>query len=101
MIVLVQREPRPDTPFWPGCRLLAEIDAVIWPLAVVVLLHQVTNLSGMFGAVTVVAGLWAFFRLCGAIFNNQRYWFTTWWVVRLVGLLLLTQLVVKLAMLAS
>jgi len=101
MTVLVLREPRPDAPYWPGRRRLAAVDAVIWPMAVPAAVHQVPELSGLFGAAAVIAGLWAFFRLCCAIFNNQRYWFATWWIVRLVGLLLLVQLVAKLVMLVS
>ena len=56
MIVLVQREPRPDASYWPGRRLLAAVDAVdavIWPVAIVVLARQVLSLAGPFGAVAV------------------------------------------------
>ena len=37
---------------------------------------------------TVIAGLCAFFRLCGASFNIHRYCFTGCWMVRLFALVL-------------
>lgn len=101
MIVLIQREPRPDAPYWPGRRLLAAIDAVGWPLACVTLAHQYPQAAGAVFMVTVVAVMCAFFRLCGAIFNNHRYWFTSWWVARLFALLVLICFVMKLALWAS
>ena len=39
MWLLVAREPRPDAPDWPGRRLLAAVDAVIWPLMWVLLIR--------------------------------------------------------------
>lgn len=101
MFILVQREPRPDAAYWPGRRLLAAVDAVGWPMAWVVLVHQYPRAAGLVLLVTVVATLSAFFRLCGALFNNHRYWFTSWWVARLLTLLFLVALVTKLAMWAS
>ena len=101
MIVLIQREPRPDAPYWPGRRLLAAMDAVGWPIYWVVLVHQYPKAAGLVVPVTVVAALCAFFRLCGAIFNNHRYWFTSWWAVRFLALLLLVGSVMRLALWAS
>lgn len=97
MIVLMQREPRPDAPYWPGRRLLAALDAVGWPLGWVVLVHQYPQTAGLVVPVSIVAALCAFFRLCGAIFNNHRYWFTSWWVARFFALLALVGIVTKLA----
>lgn len=101
MIVFVQRELRPDAPYWPGRRLLAAADAVAWPLIWIVLAHQFSKAAGLVFLVTVVAILCAFFRLCGAIFNNQRYWFTSWWVARLFALLCFVGIVTKLALWAA
>lgn len=101
MIVFVQREPRPDAPSWPGRRLLAAIDAVAWPLGWAILVHQILDLGKGGSMVTFVAMLFALYRLSGALFTNHRYWFTTWWVVRVVALLLLCGVVMKLALWVS
>lgn len=101
MFVLVQRPPRPDAPCWPGRRLLGAMDAVGWPSACVVLVHQYPQAAGLVVPLTVVAALCAFFRLCGAVFNNHRYWFTSWWVARFFALLCFVGIVTKLALWAS
>lgn len=101
MIVLVQREPRPDAPYWPGRRLLAAIDAVIWPMAWVVFARLEMKASAQqIYLVAIVAVLFAALRLCAAVFENQRYRFTTWWVARLFALLLFVGVVMKLVMMA-
>ena len=40
MWLLVAREPRPDAPDWPGRRMLAAVDAVVWPLLWVLLIQH-------------------------------------------------------------
>ncbi|MCE4558011.1 hypothetical protein [Pelomonas cellulosilytica] len=100
-VLILRRERRPDAPYWPGRRLLAAMDAVAWPLACAVLALQIPKAAGLAFLVTVVAALCAFFRLCGAILNNQRYWFTSWRVLRLCAFLLFVGLVTKLAMWAA
>lgn len=101
MIVLVQREPRPDVPYWPGRRLLAAVDAVIWPMAWVAFARFELKASAQqIYLVAVVALLFAALRLCGAVFENQRYRFTTWWVARLIAVLLFVGVVMKLVMTA-
>lgn len=101
MFVLVQRPPRPDALHWPGRRLLGAIDAVGWPLAWVVLVHQYPETAGLVVPVTLAAALCACFRLCGAVFNNHRYWFTSWWVARLFALLCFAGIMTKLSLWAS
>lgn len=101
MFILVQRASRPDATYWPGRRLLGAVDAVVWPLAWVVLVYQYEQAAGLVVPVTVVATLCAFFRLCGAVFNNHRYWFTSWWVAKFFALLCFVGLVTKLALWAA
>ena len=38
MWLLVARGPRPDAPDWPGRRMFAAVDAVVWPLLWVLLI---------------------------------------------------------------
>jgi len=64
----------------------------------VALVHQNPKASGGVFLVTVVAALFACFRLYGAIFSNHRYRFTSWWVARFLALLFLAGLVMKLAL---
>ena len=46
---LVAREPRPDAPEWPGRRLLAAVDAVVWPLMWVLLIQHAPQPLGLIG----------------------------------------------------
>ncbi|MFC6220062.1 hypothetical protein ACFP3P_16020 [Pelomonas aquatica] len=72
-----------------------------WPLGWAILVHQIPDLGKGGSMVTFVAMLFALYRLSGALFTNHRYWFTTWWVVRVVALLLLCGVVMKLALWVS
>lgn len=98
MIVFVQREPRPDAPYWSGRRWLAALDAVAWPVAGAMLVLQIPGAGRGAGMVVFVAALFALYRLCGALFVNHRYWFTTWWLARVAALLFLVGLVMKVAL---
>jgi len=99
MWLLVAREPRPDAPDWPGRRLLAAVDAVVWPLLWVLLIQQVPGPTGLVGpfvtALTVLLGLG---RLHRALWENHRYWFTTWRWGKVLGAMLLIGAVLKLSM---
>jgi len=101
ILVVIPREPRPDAPYWPGRKVLASLDAVGWPLAWVVVAYQIPDVGRGVNMVVFVAVLCAVFRLSGAIFANHRYWFTTWWVLRALAVLLLVGFVMKLALWAS
>lgn len=79
MWLLVARAPRQDAPQWMGRRGLAAFEAVVWPAMVFLLVYISPEPLGVFGIVASVAALAAsFIRLQRAIWNNHRYWFTTW-----------------------
>ncbi|WP_425258944.1 hypothetical protein ACPOLB_25915 [Rubrivivax sp. RP6-9] len=99
MWLLVAREPRPDAPDWPGRRLLAAVDAVIWPLVWVLLIRHVPGPAGLVGPfVTTLAVLIGLGRLHRALWFNHRYWFTTWRWGKVLGAMLLIGAVMKLSM---
>ena len=101
MWLLVAREPRPDAPYWRGRRLLAAVDALLWPLLWAVLLDHAPKPVGLMGpAAIAVAILCAIGRLHRALFLNHRYLFTTWRWGRSAAALLLIGLVLKLTMLS-
>lgn len=97
MWVLVAREASPDAPYWPGRRLLAMLDALVWPLLWVLLFMHAPKPVGLIGPfVTAVAVLCAVRRLHRALWVNHRYRFTTWRWGRVVAALLLMGEVMKL-----
>ena len=99
MWLLVAREPRPDAPDWPGRRLLAAVDAVIWPLMGVLLIGHVPGQAGLVGPfVTALAVLLGLGRLHRALWVNHRYRFTTWRWGKVLGAMLLIGAVMKLSM---
>jgi hypothetical protein len=99
MWLLVAREPRPDAPDWPGRRLLAAVDAVAWPLLWVLLIRHVPGPAGLVGPfVTALAVLLGLGRLHRALWENHRYWFTTWRWGKVLGAMLLIGFVMKLSM---
>jgi hypothetical protein len=101
MWLLVAREPRPDAPYWRGRRLLAAVDALLWPLLWAVLVDHAPKPVGLMGpAVIAVAVLCALRRLHCALCVNHRYRFTTWHWGRIAAALLLTGLLLKLMMLS-
>jgi hypothetical protein len=99
MWFLVVREPRPDAPYWPGRRLLAAVDAVLWPLMWVLVFRHAPEPVGLVGPfVAAAAGLFALLRLHRALWENHRYWFTTWRWGRIVAALMLMGVVMKLTL---
>ncbi len=99
MWLLVAREPRPDAPDWPGRRLLAAVDAVIWPLLWVLLVRHVPGPAGLVGVfVTALAVLLGLGRLRRALWVNHRYWFTTWRWGKVLGAMLLIGAVMKMSL---
>ncbi|MFG6432879.1 hypothetical protein [Roseateles sp. LYH14W] len=98
MFVVIARELRPDAAYWPCRRLLAAIDAVAWPFALLLLVLHVPAADGLVRPAVAVATLCAAFRLCSAVLVNHRYRFTTWRWARLVALLLVVWAVMKLAL---
>lgn len=99
MYFIIEREPRPDAPYWSGRRLLAAIDAVVWPFAWVWLVRAIPAPVGVVGpVVTALAVLCAVLRLQRAVLHNQRYWFTTWRWAKVVATVWLVGIVMKLSM---
>ena len=97
MWVIVAREPPPDAPYWPGRRLLAAVDAALWPLLWVVMFSHAPKPVGIVGPfVAAVALLCALGRLHRALWVNHRYRFTTWRWGRIVAAMLLMGMVMKL-----
>lgn len=99
MWLLVAREPRPDAPDWPGRRVLAAVDAVLWPLLWVLVFRHVPEPVGLVGPlVTALAVLFGLGRLHRALWVNRRYWFTTWRWAKVLGAMLLIGAVLKFSM---
>lgn len=64
MWLLVAREPPPDAPYWPGRRLLASVDAAVWPFLWVLVFSHAPKPAGLVGPfVAAVALLFALSRL--------------------------------------
>ncbi|MCV2438590.1 hypothetical protein [Paucibacter sp. DJ2R-2] len=78
-------EPEPDAAYWPGRRLLAALDAVLWPGLWMVGSRSLPPASGDLWL--MVCGF-AFLSLCSrlhrAVAMNGRYRFTTWLVAKLL-----------------
>ena len=99
MWILFARAPVPDKPYWTGRRLLAALDALAWPVFVVLLLAQVPGAPGVFKPmVAALAGLAMLHRLYVALWRNHRYRFTTWRWGRALCALLLVGVALKIAM---
>jgi hypothetical protein len=99
MWLLVAREPRPDAPDWPGRRMLAALDALVWPLLWVLLIQHAPEPVGLVGpSATAMAILLGLGRLHRAIWVNQRYWFTTWRWGKVMAAMLLIGAVLKVTM---
>ena len=97
MWLLLAREPTPDAPYWPGRRLLAAVDAAVWPLLWVLVFSHAPMPVGIVGPfVAAVALLCTLARLRRAVWANHRYRFTTWRWGRVVVALLLVGSVMKL-----
>ncbi len=96
MWLLISRAPPPDAPNWRGRRALAAFDAVAWPLAWIAASLHLPSRGGLAGAVLIgVATIVASRRLRRALFDNRRYFFTTWRLAKVLALLLVIGLAVK------
>lgn len=96
MLLLVAREPMQDAHHWAGRRSLAVLDAVVWPLAAILLIYLSNIPVGVFGPVLMVAVFQlSVARLHRAISLNHRYRFSTWRWGRVVLLLLMVGAVLK------
>ncbi|MBX3641774.1 MAG: hypothetical protein KF720_01750 [Rubrivivax sp.] len=90
MWLVFARAPLPDATYWPGRRLLAFVDALVWPASWIALAAQLPQPTGIVGpTVAAVALLNALGRGHRALWRNHRYHFTTWrWAGTLMCLLL-------------
>jgi len=99
MWLLFARASPPDAPYWPGRRLLAAVDAAVWPLLWMVVFSHAPKHAGLVGPfVVAVALLCALGRLHRALWLNHRYRFTAWRWGRVVAALLLMGVVLKLTL---
>ena len=91
MWLILARAPLPDAIYWPGRRLLAFADAVVWPASWIAIGAHLPQPAGIVGSmVVVVALLSAIGRAHRAVWQNHRYHFTTCRCARiLIGLLLI------------
>ena len=89
MWVLYARAPTPNASYWPGRRLLALIDAILWPSLVAFGVSRMPMDPGMVGQVVLALCALSGLRRCArALWYNERYRFTTWRVgVALFGML--------------
>jgi hypothetical protein len=89
MWVLYARAPTPNASYWPGRRLLALIDAILWPSLVAVGVGRMPMDPGLIGQVVLaLCALSALRRCARALWYNERYRFTTWRVgVALFGMM--------------
>lgn len=98
MWMIFARAPRPDARHWPGRRVFALIDAVIWPAALALGVQQLPVLTGMLGQVLLAACLLAAVRRAWrAAWINHQYRFTTVGVVGPIAFLLAFAALLKLA----
>jgi hypothetical protein len=96
MWLLLAREPVPDASYWPGRRLLAAVDAVVWPLLWVIVFAHAPQRFGLVGPfIAAVAILCALDRVHRALWVNHRYRFTTWRWGRVAAALLAMGVVLK------
>jgi hypothetical protein len=99
MWLVLTRAPLPDSPNWPGRRLLAVADAVAWPAGWIALASQLPQPASMLGSMAIaLAALSAIGRVHCATWQNRRYHFTTWRWGRFALGLLLIGFVLKVAM---
>ena len=78
MMLLVGRTPLPDAPYWPGRRFLALLDAVLWPMLILVIVLNVPYDTGIAGRFALaLCALCTARRAARALCRNARYRFTT------------------------
>lgn len=89
--LVLTRTPLADAIYWPGRRLLAFADAVVWPASWIAIATHLPQPEGIaVPMVVVVALLSAIGRAHRAVWQNHRYHFTTWrWARILISMLLI------------
>jgi hypothetical protein len=98
MWVVYARAPTPNASYWPGRRLLALIDALLWPSLVAIGASRIPMDAGLVGQVVLaLCALSALRRCARALWHNERYRFTTWRVGVALFAMLVFGAVLKLA----
>ena len=99
MFVVLQRSPVPDAAYWPGRRVLAAADAIVWPALWIGVIVAAPFWTGVAGALLITLMLWSSLtRLRTALAENHHYRFTTWRWGRVAAALLLIGLILKFAL---
>lgn len=79
MWLLYARAPFPNAPYWPGRRLVALLDAVLWPGLIAAMVSGSALPTGIVGPLTLaLCALFAARRCVRAVWHNEQYHFTTW-----------------------
>lgn len=79
MWLLYARAPVPNATYWPGRRLLALLDAILWPGLIAAMVSSSLLPTGVVGSLTLaVCALFAIRRFARAVWHNEQYHFTTW-----------------------
>ena len=97
MWLITVRPPLPDIPYWPGRRVLALLDAVIWPSLVALWVENMPRDARLVGQVVIALCVLHGLRQAGrALWDNGQYRFTTLKVLKVVGMLMVVGAVLKL-----
>lgn len=98
MWFLYARAQVPDAPYWPGRRLLALLDAVVWPVLIATMVGSMSLPAGVVGLLAqALCALYAVRRSVRALWHNERYQFITWRCSVPLAALLAVGAVLKLA----
>ena len=99
MFMLVPFPHRSDVVVWRGRRVLALVDGVLWPGLVAWLVVEFARGEGVVSAVVLAGcGMSAMARVRRALWRNERYRFTTWRWIKVVGALGWIALCIRLTM---
>ena len=78
MWIAIARTSPPNAAYWPGRRMLAVLDAIVWPALWFVAFLTLPAKTGVIGPVIqALSILFALWRAYLAVFWNERYRFTT------------------------
>jgi hypothetical protein len=96
MFVLLSRQPRQDAIDWPGRRSLALLDALVWPLGLMLttVIFNLVPLGVTMRATLLVIALWTCLRCAKAMWYTPQYCFTTLIIAKGTFLLLFIRIAV-------
>ena len=97
MWIFMTPPARPDASRWPGRRVFALLDAILWPAVWLAVIAVAPFSAGVIGWTAMgLIGLAAVRRAHRAIRRNERYWFTTSRWGAPLAMLIATGLAIKL-----